>query len=620
MSWDQLFVGRKNELEQFKKVLQDPKGQVILVVGQAGMGKTYLLNKMAQIAEEYSNLKCGCVRYEITPTDSVDSTMALMMDNAFESAQIKERSFMGTGRRLEQWRAFLNVFNLGDLVLSLQRDPTQNTRDQFLERLTLISKKMPENGRAIFIIDPEKYMQKDSDQSWAIVIKQLPERIKFVFAQRLEDVLVESETFGELDNVVMIPEERLDVLKEADIDELLDKRAGRLTYSVTKLREILSMYKGHPYAVVAVLDLIQAGIKLEELPKKSKPIEFARVQWKELRKRGKDAICLFKGYAILGVGVPDDVVEFVSKVDLNTRQHLLADKFLKGLLREEGEGMRIYHVILTDFILEQMSEVEKKEYHSRAVRVYRGKLKEAKEKQIKPDELAAIRLVEHVLETQGSKKFAVVFIDECMKPLVDLGLLDIAISLSERVLEIIEKEPEEEAILLGNLGIVYRIRGDLGKAEEMHLKSLEINKKLGRLEVMAINYGNLGNVYFERDNLDKAEEMYLKSLEINKKLGWLEGMAINYGNLGIVYRIRSDLDKAEEMHLKSLEINGRIGHLGGMAIQHANLGFIYQERGDFKKAKEFWVKSLGLYKQIGMPQMVEKVQKWIDSAEDGKKT
>ncbi len=37
MADKKIFVGRKDELEQFGKVLKDPKGQAVLVVGQAGM-------------------------------------------------------------------------------------------------------------------------------------------------------------------------------------------------------------------------------------------------------------------------------------------------------------------------------------------------------------------------------------------------------------------------------------------------------------------------------------------------------------------------------------------------------------------------------------------------------
>ena len=32
---EKIFVGRKAELEQFKKILEDPKGQTIVAIGQS---------------------------------------------------------------------------------------------------------------------------------------------------------------------------------------------------------------------------------------------------------------------------------------------------------------------------------------------------------------------------------------------------------------------------------------------------------------------------------------------------------------------------------------------------------------------------------------------------------
>ena len=221
MAKDEIFVGRQEELAEFAKVLENPQGQAIVVVGNRGMGKTWLVNRMAKSAMEHPSLKCGFVRYEVTPTDSPDSTMALMMDNAFDAGQVKEGSFDGTKWGLEQWRSFLNVFNLGDLALSLRRDPVKDTRQQFLERLELISNRMPKNGRAIFIIDPEKYMAKESDQAWSIVVKNLPEKIKFIFAQRTEDELVKGRAFKGLKNVMWVPKAKLNVFSTEEVDDLV---------------------------------------------------------------------------------------------------------------------------------------------------------------------------------------------------------------------------------------------------------------------------------------------------------------------------------------------------------------------------------------------------------------
>jgi len=262
----QIFVGRDDELKRFREVLAEPKGQAVVVVGQAGMGKTWLVNEMAETAYGELDLECGFVRYEVTPNDTPKSIMALMIDNAFDVGKVEEKSFDGTKRTVEQWRSLLNVLKIGDLWKSFNRDPVKDTREQFLERLRLISERMGENGRALFIIDPEKYMHKDSDQDWAIVVKGLPERIKFVFAQRPGDVLVGSETFWGAGNVVRIPGDDLGVLDEEAVDELVNERAGEAGYGELELRGALGKYEGYPYALGAALDLIRAGTKLEELP------------------------------------------------------------------------------------------------------------------------------------------------------------------------------------------------------------------------------------------------------------------------------------------------------------------------------------------------------------------
>ncbi|NIO19515.1 MAG: tetratricopeptide repeat protein, partial [Candidatus Aenigmarchaeota archaeon] len=330
--------------------------------------------------------------------------------------------------------------------------------------------------------------------------------------------------------------------------------------------------------------------------------------------------------------------------------------FLDKLLYGEGDSKRIYHLLLAKYILSQMNDKEQKEYHSRAVEVYRGKLAKAEEEQIRPDALAAMRLAEHVLAAEGKEAFVYAFANDCTKPLVNLGLLDAAIRFSERALGVVEKESEEEAMVTGNLGLIYQTKGDLDQAEEMHKKSLEFNKKLGSLEGMANQYGNLGLTYRKRGELDTAEDMHKKSLEIEKKLGRLEGMADDYGNLGNIYNMRGDLDKAEKMYNKvlkieeilgridsianaygnlgliymqkgeldkaedmnnkSLEIEKKLGRLEGMASQYGNLGVIYAQRGDIGKAKEYWEKAVGLYKKIGMPHMVEKVEGLIEGIEN----
>ena len=157
----------------------------------------------------------------------------------------------------------------------------------------------------------------------------------------------------------------------------------------------------------------------------------------------------------------------------------------------------------------------------------------------------------------------------------------------------------DKGIAYGNLGILYQIRGELDRAEEMYLKSLAVSEALGHNEGMASQYGNLGNLYQTRGEFDRAEEMLLKSLAINEALGRKEGMANQYGNLGNLYKTRGELDRAEEMCLKSLAIYEALGRKEGMANQYGNLGNLYQTRGELGRAEEMCLKSLAFNEALG---------------------
>ncbi len=433
MSHSPIFVGRRPELDRWNQVLADPAGQAVLVVGHPGMGKTFLVDQMAHMAREHPTHTGGAVRYEVTPSDDAATTMAMIMDHAFAAADVTEKSFDATPRRLEQWRTFLNVFKIGDLAMSLRRDPQRNTRDQFIDRLELISDRMHEEARAVFVIDPEKEMQRDSDQDWAIVIRQLPAKIKIVFAQRPDDVLVSGEVFQALmasGRAVQIPHDNRGVLDEQAIEDLIQLRASEMKRDPIELRQAVERYERHPYAVPAALDLIAAGTPIDDLPPDPTPTGIAGTQWSKIGRGGANgalgdkALALFHAYAILEVPVPDDVVEIVAGVHPTERQAIMTDTYIGPLLRTEGEERRIYHAILADHIRDSVSKQQAEPYHRRAIDEFRKRLHHAKQAHTAPDTLAARRLAPHVRKVDGPAAFARTVLDECGRLLWTLGLLD----------------------------------------------------------------------------------------------------------------------------------------------------------------------------------------------------
>jgi tetratricopeptide (TPR) repeat protein len=193
------------------------------------------------------------------------------------------------------------------------------------------------------------------------------------------------------------------------------------------------------------------------------------------------------------------------------------------------------------------------------------------------------------------------------------GDLDKAEEMFSKALALDEALGRKEgmAAKYGNLGLVHRTRGDLDKAEEMHRKSLALEEALGRKEGMAADYVNLGSVAYTRGDLDKAEEMYSKALALHEALGRKEGMAQNYAGMGIVYGKRGELDKEEEMHSKALALHEALGRKQGMAQDYGNLGSLHKERGNLAQAEAAWKKSLRLFQEMGHPN-AKKVQRLLD--------
>ena len=535
MSGPHHFVGRKAELDRWEEVLRNPAGQAVLVTGQQGMGKSMLAQKMGDVAR--AQPACGCVYYLVQDDYTPEAVMALMLRDAFEAAQTEHKLRDDPERRATLWTGLIKLVGGGgleDIVAAFVPVPERNTRELFRERLTFISQRMPADGRAVFIVDSDKYLHPNSEGAWRNLTVNLPDKLKFIFAQRSDDVLVRSRDIRALSNVVCIPETALPELGEEAVYQLIDLRRTELAPDEEQLRQTLSRYRGHPYAVQGAIDLIADGLALDDLPADPTKEQIAAAQWERISERSPEAIRLFKAYAVLEVPVPDEVVQAVSELDADTVQHLRADHYLGPLLSEQDGCRRIYHSLLSEHILAQMSEQEGEPYHRRAIDVYRKRLNA----DVKPDALAARRLAEHVLPVDGQNAFVNVFNDECGKALIDLGLLEDAQESFRRALEMVAGDSVEAASILGNLALIYLTRGDLDRAEQMHRKALEIDEKLGRLEGMASDYGNLGLIYLTRGDLDRAEQMHRKALRIDEKLGRLEGMA------NAVWQPRADLPDA----------------------------------------------------------------------------
>ncbi len=146
-----------------------------------------------------------------------------------------------------------------------------------------------------------------------------------------------------------------------------------------------------------------------------------------------------------------------------------------------------------------------------------------------------------------------------------------------------------------NLGVIYRDRGELNKAETEFKKAIHSEPRF------YAPYVNLGNIYFKKKNYKKAKSLFFKALEKRKE-------PRIYFNLGLVYLYLGQPDSA----LYCFETSAKLSpsHFPSFL----NAGILYFKRGDIEKA-EFY-----LNRAYRLNPTHPKVKKYLEKIKGGRGT
>lgn len=168
------------------------------------------------------------------------------------------------------------------------------------------------------------------------------------------------------------------------------------------------------------------------------------------------------------------------------------------------------------------------------------------------------------------------------------------------------------ALLLNNVGVIYKNAGEYDKAIEYYQENLRIQEELGSILNMARSRANIGNVYFYFGiDYNKALEYYNASLELFRQfaeenapdeedvLHGRSGMATIYLNIGMVYKEINNMGLAIDNYRKALRIFREMDDKLGIANTQNQMGLVYLEGGSYDDALSASMNALNLYREIG---------------------
>ena len=155
------------------------------------------------------------------------------------------------------------------------------------------------------------------------------------------------------------------------------------------------------------------------------------------------------------------------------------------------------------------------------------------------------------------------------------------------------------AIMLNNIGFLYKGLGQYDKAIENYRKALTIDEELGKKGDIARDLNEIGGVYYSWGQYDKAIENFMKTLAIDEELDRKGNIATDLNNIGMVYKFWGQYDKAIECYGKALAIAEELGQQGSAATLLNNIGMVYQSWGQYDKAIENFRKALAIFEELG---------------------
>jgi tetratricopeptide (TPR) repeat protein len=622
-----MFVGRENERENWAKLLTDSNtdGKAVVVVGKYGMGKTRLLDQMVADAEDNHSLQCVSLRYSVAPNESPSMVMKMMLEDAFQAARYEAGSLNCEGKRFRQWNLLyqkLGIFSNKNepnyqFFHALRYDHRKNIFEQFILRLRLLTDILPDNGRLLIVIDPEQDTPAVRVELWSQIVRELPPKVFFLFAQRFRDTLIVNEEFCSLNNVYFFPplhssdfSQGLSDLKDSETLRLIETYQPVLKDKVSDHQELIDLfhcYRNHPYAVHAALDLLLCKHidHLGQLPREPMPRYIAPAQWKQIVEHslGSDVALLFEAYTVLEVPSLDEMVCWVADISQNSFNAMLSDPFLRSLIRDEPDGRIIYHHHLSAYIRSLLYTsdgfltLEAKRLHQRAMIGY-GELMR---RTLKPDTLATVRLPEHSLAVGGAELFAET-LGRCADAFLTLGFFQTFGTMIERALSLVQRQSVEESELFFQFGRLRYQQGDMEAAVQYYEQSLQIARLIIEPERIAEALFALGKISYELQHDTDAERNLREAIiyyETGPDQAGLVETLLYLANVLWRQKKEQESQTAFDEAVKSVEkIKNYRQRVRAEAAVLTARGRILDELGDTSQAAELYYKAIDLTQNI----------------------
>ncbi len=157
------------------------------------------------------------------------------------------------------------------------------------------------------------------------------------------------------------------------------------------------------------------------------------------------------------------------------------------------------------------------------------------------------------------------------------------------------------ANLLAMLARIARNQGDFAAAGRWLLQARDLYRAVGDRFGEAQSLDRLANLLHERGEYAQAAAQHTEAAELLRTLGRARQEARALSGLALSVRAMGEYDRARTLHKQIIAISQEQGDLDSQWVEQVNLGNIAYELGDFRTATTWYVASLPIIRKLNDP-------------------
>jgi len=148
-------------------------------------------------------------------------------------------------------------------------------------------------------------------------------------------------------------------------------------------------------------------------------------------------------------------------------------------------------------------------------------------------------------------------------------------------------------------GELQRLKGEYDRALHWFARARQAFEQIGERQGLAQVCHYSGNVALQQGNLDLAESLYEEGIALRREIDDLDGISSLLNNMGIVAEFRGDFEAARTLHGEALSIRRQIDDPRAIAFSLGNLGHILRRMGKLAEARHRLEEAISIQREIG---------------------